>query len=622
MGKVRTVKPRNIKVNSETQGSLYAQETTSEWKPPESLPALDSRYKKIWFDSEWDGKDVFGRSQAIGYSVCLEDDRRFYLPFGHRGGGNLDKAFVHRWAQREFRDKTIVVASGKGDVQMSRKSGLDLESINCRVEDIQYKAALLSDLRRSFKLDDMAFDFLGERKLDLDRSRIWELPAAEVGPYAEHDAFLTKRVDQHLDPAIQEEGLERVLRLENDLIYCVCEMERNGVPLDVPLLHERDRQMARIYEDAIMEVQQATSLRVSPQSGHDLARLANMFGIVYPMTTPEPTPKNPDPKPQPSFTDAFLQTLDNEHFKKLRRARSINSIRSKYVTGYLKRIRDGILRFQLHQLKGDEFGTISGRFSSSNPNIQQVYKPSRQKKKLGSAEFLVRQVFIPYYPGENPNDWEWIKADARQIEFRLFVHYSRSERLIQKYVIDPLIDFHNIVQELLERYREIDRDDTKNINFGKLYAMGRAKMARQMGLPRDVADQLFDLYDEMFPEAKELLNLSMEIAESRGHVKTLLGRRARFPEGSINIHSALNRVLQGSAADIMKMKLLEVYNNRKLLNLIMFLTVHDELDGRIPRGGPYKQMLQDLLDTQISELKLRVPILWEVSTGRNWAEAA
>ena len=605
MGKLRNIKPRNIKHAPGSIGNLYSEQTNSTWRAPEALPVLDSRFRKVWFDSEWDGKDTYGSSKPIGYSICLEDDRRFYLPFGHRGGGNLDRGLVHRWAQRELRNKTIVMSEAKGDVEMARKSGIDFEAQGCRVEDIQFKAGVLSDQRRSFKLDDLAFDLLGERKDDIDRSRIWELPAAEVGPYAERDAWLTKRVDQELDEPIRRESLERVLRLENDLIYCTLEMERNGARLNMSKLLQWRGEAHRRYQQAIIEVASDTGIKVNPNSSLDLARLADALEIKYGYTTLN----------QPSFTDEFLKTIENGHFKKLRTARSLYSLYSKYLDAYFKHQRDGILRYRLHQLKGDEYGTISGRYSSSSKNIQQVFSPKRQIKKLGFHEYIIRELFIPH-----DDDWEWIKADAAQIEFRGFVHYSKSQRLIDRYVEDPWIDFHNIVQELLQTALEIDRDDTKNINFGKLYAMGRAKMARKLGVSQQVANELFDAYDEMFPEARDLLNLTMSLARNRGWVKTILGRRARFPTDD-RLHSALNRIIQGTAADIMKLKLLEVYNNRKTIGLMMFFTVHDELDGQVQKGTQSGRLLAECLNTQIEELKLRVPIMWEVKSGPNWADS-
>jgi DNA polymerase-1 len=309
-----------------------------------------------------------------------------------------------------------------------------------------------------------------------------------------------------------------------------------------------------------------------------------------------------------------MKTIADPNFQKLRMARALDSIHSKYLLKYLKAQRNGILPYKLHQLKSDDYGTISGRFSSSSVNIQQVYAKGRQLKKMPDMkDFIIKELFIAGDP-----DWEWLSADAMQIEFRLFAHYANSKRLNEAYANNPWIDFHDHVMAMLQRLVDIDRDDTKNVNFGKLFAMGRDKMRRQLDTELEIANELFDAYDQEFPEAKDLLNLSMKLARNRGYVKTLLGRRARFPTQD-RLHSALNRVIQGTAADIMKLKLLEVYRNRKLLNFVMFFTVHDEVDGRVPKGGNYRERMKELLNTQIEELKLRVPIMWDVKTGDNWA---
>ena len=253
------------------------------------------------------------------------------------------------------------------------------------------------------------------------------------------------------------------------------------------------------------------------------------------------------------------------------------------------------------------FGTISGRYSSSSVNIQQVFAPSKQIKKMGFSEFLIRELFIPR-PGRR-----WVRADAKQIEYRIFVHYSKSERLIQRYREDPDLNFHKEIQEMVQQYTDINYDNTKNLNFAKLYAAGIDKIAAMTGMSRNDAESLVKEYDRAVPEAKAIVRQAMNIAKERGHVLTILKRRARFdtPETADRIHSAFNRVCQGSAAEIMKLKILETYNERKFLNLHMFFTVHDELDGDTDSDQDAARF-RELLDTQIEELKMRVPIRWDV----------
>jgi DNA polymerase-1 len=592
---------------STRQGSLLSQiSPETGWKAPEQLPEL-SRYKRIAFDSEWDGVDWHGSSMPIGWSFCTEDRKKWYLPVGHLGGGNLDRNVVKRWFEREVRNKELVTLSGKGDIQMTRKFGVDLEAQGNTIREVQHKAALLSDVRRSFKMEDMLFDFLGRHKHEIDRSKIWELPAYEVGPYAEGDAEDTLDLDDYLAKKVSEENLDNVLDLEDSLIYCVCEMERNGVPLDVNLLNDWRGKIRRRFENIIMIISEGTGLKVNPNSGADLARLFGLLNIEYPRTPG--TEKFPNG--QPSFTDDFLKTVNNEYSQLAREARGLDSLDSKYLLKYLKALKQGILYYQLHQLKGDEdYGTISGRFSSSNVNIQQVFDPEKQERKSGHRDYLIRYLFGP------ERGKRWVRADASQIEFRLFVHYSKSQRLIDIYNNNPEVDFHEQAAEMCH----IGRKPAKTINFLMLYGGGKDKLAFQLGMSRTESDKLYAEYNHRFPEMRDLYDEVMGVAKRRGHVKTIMGRRARFPGGE-RIHSALNRVLQGTAADVLKRKLKEVYEMRHELGLKMRLTVHDELDGDIV-DDEHANRLRVVLERPLEDLKIRVPLLWDVSTGSNWGETS
>ena len=556
----------------------------------------------------------------IGYSLALEDGRRFYLPTNHRGGGNLDRSIVRRYLNAELKGKTLVTLAGKFDIQMSRKDGIDLEALGCKIREVQYSAALLSDLRRSFKMEDLAFDYLGRHKLEMDRSRIWELPAYHVGPYAEEDAGITLDLDTVLSAKIKEEELDRVLDLENDLIWCVCEMERNGAPIDTQLLARWRRETSQRFQEIIRTIHEETGLKVNPNSATDLAQLFGLLKLEYPRTASSER----FPQGQPSFTDAFLKTVKHRLSALAREGRMVDSLSSKYLGKYEDGLIDGVLYYQLHQLKSDEYGTIAGRFSSSavehgkiGANIQQVFDRERQALKMGyekavnandysNVPWLVRNLIKPV------DGKKWVKADASQIEFRLFVHYSRSARLIKIFNEAPDTDFHEQVGE----FCGIRRKAAKNYNFARLFGAGRDKTSTMLGLPRPEADKMYEIYDEKFPETKDLMDEVMGIAKTRGYVKTIMGRRARFPNGE-RLHSALNRVIQGSAADILKRKLLQVYNLRHKLGLTLRFTVHDELDGDVPdehAGTKLKQVLEEPLE----DLKIRVPLTWDVKVAENW----
>jgi DNA polymerase-1 len=592
------------------QGSLFVRESTTNWRAPEILPDFDDRYKVLGFDTETTHKGWRNpKNKVVGLSVAAEDGKDYYLPWGHLGGGNLDKKRVINWANRALKGKTLVCAEAKHEIQMMRKEGVDFEALGCKIREVQYPPALLSDERRSFQLNDLAKDFLNEEKLDIDAAKIWEMPASEVGPYAEKDARLNLKLDAAYVPRIAAEGLGRVLQLEYDLIYCVCEMERNGVPLDVHKLG-RWRREANARRDAeLMQLYQETNLKVNPGSAKDLGALFDKLGLSYARTAPT---KN-FPNGLPAMPDEFLETVEHPSIQRIRTVKAINSLKSKYLDKYWNEMVDGILYYNLHQLKADDYGTISGRFSSSSVNIQQVFDPERQEDKLGFMEWIIRELFIPV-PRGTPGRFWWVKLDASQIEFRLFVHYSRSARLIKRFCEDHDVDFHQMVADLCR----IKRKPAKNINFGKLFGMGREKMARELGLPQGEADKLFDQYNELFPETRDLMNAVMKLARDRGYVKTKLGRRARFPDGQ-RLHSALNRVIQGSAADVLKLKLLEIYNNRKFFDIHKLLfTVHDDINIATQNLRKVRY-IKECLEAPMPGVEFRVPILWDADVGHNWA---
>jgi DNA polymerase-1 len=595
---------------SANQGSLFVRESISGWRAPEVFPEIDSRYTRIGFDTETSHKGWRDpKNKVVGVSLALEDGRDFYFPWGHLGGGNLDKSRVLNFLSKTLKGKTLVCAEAKHEIQMMRREGVDFEAMGCAIREVQYPPALLSDARRSFQLNDLAKDFLGREKIDLDAAKIWEMPASEVGPYAELDARLNLDLDTVYAPLIQEQDLGKVLQLEYDLIYCVCEMERNGVPLDVPKLARWRREAGQRWDQAVYQVHRDSGLKLNFNSPLQVAQLFDKLGLEYPKTAGT----KQHPEGFPSFTDAFLSDIDHPLVQSVRRAKAVDSLRTKYLDKYWDALVDGYLHYNLHQLKANEYGTISGRFSSSSVNIQQVFDPERQEDKLGFMEWLIRELFLPV-PPRTPGRYWWVKLDASQIEFRLFVHYSRSARLIKRFCEDRGVDFHQMVADLCR----IKRKPAKNINFGKLFGMGREKMARQLGLPQDEADSLFDQYNAMFPETQELMNATMSLAKARGYVKTRLGRRARFPDGE-RLHSALNRVIQGSAADVLKLKLLEVYNNRKFFDIHKLLfTVHDDINIATQNLRRVRD-IKECLEAPIPNLPFRVPILWDADVGPNWA---
>lgn len=595
------------------QGELFTEhvEQPHDWKPSEP-PSL-AGVNELELDVETTGLKWWESDRPIGVAVRTPDGICRYLPFGHRVGGNLPEDTVKRWASRELRDKHIVGLNTKFDVHMLREWGCDLEEQGCTVTDVSHHAALLDDSRRrGFGLDDLANEHLGMGKVQgLDVTHLKDYHAGDVAPYAERDVELTGRLKEKFRPLLEDESLLPVMHLEDSVIFAVCEMERNGCPLDLDLLKKWKIESEQLYNRTAWDISETIGFSVNPNSSFDMERLFLNRGVEIEYFTEAG---------RPSFEDEVLAGITDEIVIKARGARKLASLRSKYILKYWETAKhDALLRFALHQLRADEGGTITGRFSSSamklngevvGANIQQVMTAEKQIEQ--GDKYVIRQLFVP-------KNGLFLSADAAQIEFRIFVELARSPKLMEEYAKDPHVSFHLIVWDMVKQFtQEIAYKQVKNLNFAKLYGAGVRKIAIMLGIDLDTAEKFIQLYDAAFPDARRMLQKASKLAESRGYVKTLLGRRSRFPARE-RLHKALNGVIQGTAGDIMKRKLVELHKERKRTGFVMRATIHDEVIGDAP-DTESAQRVGEVLNRQTTESV--VPILWEVKTGKNWAEAA
>lgn len=592
------------------------------WRP-EAPPCLDG-IDDIQVDCETTGLQWWAGDLPIGIAIRYGDKSQ-YLPWGHLGGGNLDEAVVKRWAKCELRGKHITNLNTRFDIHQLFQWGVDIESQGCTVSDVGHYAALLDDRRHRFSLENLAKDFLeegrGKVKLTsggeiLDVTKMAEYHAGEVEAYAREDVNLVVDLRTVMWPQLDEQELQRVRQLEDDVIFPVCEMERNAAPVDMEKLKVWVRLSEQKYNQYNRKLKSLTGMDINVESRKDMARLfkqLNLDTAELPLTD----------KGMPSFAADVLENYDHEVIKLVLSTRRLGSLRDKYLLPYWKTAQDtnGKLMYALHQLRTDDYGTVRGRFSSSQiltkPKVgingQQVPAVEKQQERFGN-EFIIRELFIP------EEGQLLLSADAAQIEYRLFAHYANSPKILEKYDADPTVSFHKIIMKMVEPFKAgIKYKSVKNLNFAKIYGAGKDKMALMLGLDRQESDMFVNIYDRMFPEVPKLLYLASEMAKLRGYVFTLLGRRARFKRTD-RLYSALNAVIQGTAADIMKKKLVELFRERKILNFKMRITVHDEVVGDVPDEASARRCLELLNDQSFPQLK--VPILWVCTIGKNWAECA
>lgn len=619
----------------------------------------DGKDGRCW----WDGAFPVGAAWYLPQS-----GRRGYTAVRHTEGNATDPATLYRWLN-DLRNIHIDNAQTKFDMHIARANGADLRGRGNSFGDVQHRAALLDDNRYTFNLDQLGNDFLppdkrrGKVELPFDKGRMGDVPAWMVDEYAIEDVVLVGDLVAATNPMIAAEELERVLDLEQQILPVVVEMEANGTYLDLERLFAWQQQARDAYDQKMFNVRRATGIQLeSPDARKKLALIFEKLNIPHEMWH----------KPgggSATFTEDVLKRASqlSPIVKDIFDAGQLADLLSKYLDKYANTVRrsDGWIRFNLHQLRNSALegedggkGAVSGRFSSAGDehggfNAQQVVSADKQTSRGWCTDYVIRTLFIPGTPDERRREKKpkWLAADAKQIEYRIFGGISGAEAIIQAYRDDPETDYHDIVQVMLRRAMpDIQRKHTKITNFCKLFGAAELKFAWTLGTISDqefadldqkykgvrgkgrilreeealknpglaMALAVYDNYDTEFPDAKRMLDLAKRTAQTRGYVKTLMGRRARFGGRNHRVHSALNRVVQGTAADINKLMLIDVYNHRDDLGLRLRLTVHDELDADMHPDANLESIEEFM---NIQRLDLPVPILWDVGVGDTWGTA-
>lgn len=623
-----------------------------DWRPPDFPDLSGETVVNLNYETtglDWRGKDV-----PIA-AVVRAGGRSWYLPWGHKGGGNIEdgERKFREWASsdRGLRGKMIRNVNLKFDAHMSRKAGVDLDELGCGFSDAAHWAGLLDDHRKRFNVDDMIRDLLGEEPMRrVDETRMAEYHAGQAALRSMYGVEAIDRLWDELSPRLEAEGLLDVLNLENECIPAVVEMEENGAPIDVPLLEQWAVEIDAQIEALALEVAREAGLgvqdnlfggftgtdTVNPDSAKDMEKLFNRLGI----------PIERNDSGTPCFNAEALADVHHPTIRKIVRQGKLLDLKTKYIVPYLAHVGPGgILRYELHQMRGDENGTVRGRFSASRVNIQQVLKPKKQAKTYGPG-FVIRSLFIA------PKGRLFVSGDASQIEYRIFADYANDPAVFEAYRLDPYLNFHTLAEEMIRRIVvaerlgiAIDYDKAKTCNFLTVYGGGTAKLGLQLGtlsgpryreltriygdkakypygIPQDhpwleETQSIRRAYEAALPSVKPLSKLCRETAKDRGYVKDMIGRRARFPDGR-GAHAALNAVIQPSAAEVMKRKMVEVHRNRRKIGVTPRMTIHDDWLGDCADDEAALNLAAQL--NHQSFPKLRVPLLWEVKRGPRWSE--
>lgn len=632
------------------------------WKAPATFPDLTSA-ELISVDVETYDPHLItmgpGWARGIGHIVGVSvgawnksANGRWYFPIRHEiePEDNLCPDAVFRWLRHTLAGpQPKIGANLMYDVGWLQEENI---TVNGELLDMQFAEALLTE-RADLDLETMAQKYLGEGKesnllyqwcssfyggpmTGKQRANIYRAPPRLVGPYAESDADLPLRLWPILAPLLSAEGLLNLFYMECRLIRLLLEMRSVGVTVDIEKAEELNAKLRKRIVKEQEQLDKVAGTHVEIASADSLAKAFDAHGLKYGRTE----------KGAPSFTKAFLAKVKHPITKHVNEIRRLEKLSGTFLESYIINSHiNGKLYCQFHPLRSDDGGTRSGRFSSSTPNLQNI--PSRDEELAP----LIRGLFIPDY-----GHLQWRKYDYSQIEYRFLIHFGVGpgiEEARRLFIHDPSTDYHDMALDLVAPEagwdvstpdkRKERRRPIKNINFGLIFGMGIPKLSRSLGLNVQQGRELFKAYHKAVPFAKATMDDCSDFAENHGYITTVLGRRSRFdlwvpakysPEvvtplpyeeaimeyGSVRrayVHKALNRRLQGSAADLIKMAMLQCYEDGVFDDIgVPRLQVHDELNFSDP-GGKDKGFaeMQHIME---NALELNIPVLADGEIGPDW----
>ncbi len=615
-----------------TQIPLFTPQT--EWVMPDELKDLKG-HKEIAIDLETNDPylmtlgsgNVTGRGHIAGVAVAVEGWSG-YFPIQHESGGNMDRKLVLSWLQDVCNqpDTTFIFHNAMYDVCWLRAAGVIVKG---KIVDTMIAASLIDENRLSYALNTLAKFYVGigkdenvlqaaAKEYGLDPKKdMWRLPALFVGQYAERDAEATLKLWQRLKIELYNQELMDVFTLETKLFPCLVDMRFKGVRVDLDKAAKIKKNLMDREAKIVSKIKSLTGVDVEIHAARSIAKAFDNLKLPYDRT---------EKSKEPSFTKNFLQNHPHELPKLIADAREINKAHTTFIDSITKHAVDGRIHADINQIRSDAGGTVTGRFSMSNPNLQQI--PARHPE-LGP---MIRSIFIP------EKNTTWGSFDYSQQEPRILVHYAKLQNLMG---VDEIVeaynagdaDFHQVVADMAG----IERKQAKTINLGLMYGMGKNKLMAELGLMKESAEKLIKQYHTKAPFVKQLMDNVSRKANDRGKIRTLGGRACHFdlwqpvqfgvfkplpleqarkeydePLKRAFTYKALNKLIQGSAADMTKKSMVALYEN----GIIPHIQIHDEVDISVESD----EKAEKIIGIMEAAVELKVPNKVDYESGANWGE--
>ena len=611
----------------------------SEWFLPDDFPDL-SKYDEIAIDLETKDPDLKtkgsssmrGEGDVVGIAVAVKNWAGYY-PIAHESGPNLERAKVLGWFADVLKTKADkIFHNAIYDLCWIHRLGL---TVYGTIVDTMIMASLVNENRFRYDLNSVSYDYTGMGKNETalneaakewgidPKAEMYKLPAMYVGEYAEKDAEITLALWQELKKEINFQDLQSIVELEQEVLPCILDMKIKGVRVSEKQVDQLEYQLKKSYDHYIKTIHDETGIYPEVWAAKSIESICLRLGIDD-FDRTEKTKK-------PSFTKNYLKNhrghKNSNILRALASARELDKLRNTFLESIKNYVYKGRIHADIHQLRGDFGGTITGRLSYSNPNLQQL--PNYTKLGMG-----IRSIFMP------EEGHRWGCFDYSQQEPRLVVHYalatlgSTGVASIADAYDKGEADFHKMVAGIAD----IPRSQAKTINLGLFYGMGKAKLQAQLGVTEEKAKDLLNTYHARVPFVKQLIYQTMDRAQQRGWIRTILGRKCRFDmwepatfgmhkpqtfeeasleHGSRNIkraftYKALNKLIQGSAADMTKKAMVELRKE----GLLPMIQLHDELNISF-KTKEESDKIKEIMENCVP---LKVPNKVDFEQGNCWGD--
>ena len=615
-----------------------------DWNIPCDYPDL-TKYRQVAVDLEtcdpnikekgpgWARNDGF----IVGIAVAA-GDYYGYFPIRHQNGHNLDPKITLRWLKKQMQTPNIdkIMHNATYDLGWLRAEGIEVQG---RIIDTMITGAVVDENRWSYSLDNLGRDWINMRKDEkllratakdwgIDpKAEMFILPPSKVGAYAEQDAVMTLKLWERLKQELDKQDLWNIWKLETSLIPTMLDMKTNGVPVDLDKADQIETSLSKKVKELKKFIKSKSGVEIQPWASESVRQVFEKLDLKYPRTEASAS----KPEGSPSFTKQFLSNHPHEVCQSIVKLREFDKAGSTFISTIKKHAHKGRIHAEFHQLRSDDGGTVTGRFSSSNPNLQQIPARDPDIKKM------IRGLFIP------EEGTKWGSFDYSSQEPRLLVHFAASLGKRKHEMVDSIVeeyqngdvDLHQMVAD----FAGISRKEAKTVNLGIMYGMGKGKLANQLGVSNDEAGEILETHKNKVPFVKDLADIASKQASDYGVIRTLLGRRCHFhlweprsfgykrplqyeeamkeygqPLRRAFTYKALNKLIQGSAADQTKKAMSDCYK----AGLVPMLTVHDELCFSV-QSKEQSDTIKNIMENGLNDI-LRVPSKVDDVLADNWGE--